>query len=267
MTDEPTATGPRPHLLDTRTPVDAVGVVLVLHGGGGRGTVPVSPTQLSVLRMVPIAKRAARIGHGRLAVLRLLNAVRGIGRDPLSNVCWALAEVRERFPDRPIALLGHSLGATVALSAAAEADVRGVIALAPWLSGSETASRLTGTPTLIVHGDQDRVSNPAAAQRLAADARRRGAPTSYVAVRGGEHTMLRHMRTFDLLAAHYARAVLDPQAQPGRSGIAELAWRARDEPGEYPPRRFRQAAAADRRAGQRRTGRRARRSGRARCGS
>ena len=53
------------------------GVVLVLHGGAGRGSRRVSPAQLSVLRMVPVAGRIARAGTGRLAVYRLLNSHRG----------------------------------------------------------------------------------------------------------------------------------------------------------------------------------------------
>jgi hypothetical protein len=52
--------------------------VLVLHGGASRGDrMMVSPTQLSVVRIVPTAKAAARAGNGRLAVYRLLNTWRG----------------------------------------------------------------------------------------------------------------------------------------------------------------------------------------------
>jgi hypothetical protein len=65
-------------LIATSVPKDPEGVVLVLHGGGSRRRrMMVSPAQLSVLRMVPIARRAARAGKGRLAVYRLLNSVRG----------------------------------------------------------------------------------------------------------------------------------------------------------------------------------------------
>ena len=67
-----------PRLIDTRVPHRPEGVVLVLHGGANRpGNPMVSPTQLSVIRMVPVARRVARAGRGRLAVLRLLNSVRG----------------------------------------------------------------------------------------------------------------------------------------------------------------------------------------------
>ncbi|MCW2761098.1 MAG: alpha/beta hydrolase, partial [Marmoricola sp.] len=47
-------------LIPTHVPRNAEGLVLVLHGGGSRrDSTMVSPTQLSVLRMVPIAHRVA----------------------------------------------------------------------------------------------------------------------------------------------------------------------------------------------------------------
>jgi hypothetical protein len=46
---------PEPTLAASRTPSNPAGVVLVLRGGGERGRVPVNPTQLSLLRMVPVA--------------------------------------------------------------------------------------------------------------------------------------------------------------------------------------------------------------------
>jgi hypothetical protein len=54
-------------LVEVTSPRNPEAVVLVLHGGAGRGVVHVSPTQLSVLRMIPTARRVARAGRGRLA--------------------------------------------------------------------------------------------------------------------------------------------------------------------------------------------------------
>lgn len=117
MTSSRTDPQPAPRLIATRQPANPRGIALVLHGGGGGGATPVSPRQLSVLRMVPIAARLARAGHGELAVLRLLNAVRGSGSDPLSNIRWALSEVRDRCPGAHVYLVGRSLGGSVALAA------------------------------------------------------------------------------------------------------------------------------------------------------
>src|SRR4051812_22382958 len=98
-------------LIATREPKQADAAVVVLHGGASRGEqMMVSPTQLSVLRMVPIAKRVARAGRGRLATYRLLNSYRGwdTHHTPVSDARWALEQVQERYGDVPVCLVGHS---------------------------------------------------------------------------------------------------------------------------------------------------------------
>jgi len=125
-----------PRLIDTVTPDDPSAVVLVLHGGADRQDSPgVSPTQLSVLRMIPVAKAVARAGRGRLAVHRLLNTRRGwdTHHTPVDDVAWALEQVRERYGDRPVGLVGHSLGGRAALLAGGLDCVRSVVALTPWI--------------------------------------------------------------------------------------------------------------------------------------
>src|SRR4051794_19356475 len=104
----------QPRLIDVRVPDRPRGVVLVLHGGASRrANMRVSPTQLSVLRMIPIARRIARAGQGELAVFRLLNSVRGWGTShtPVHDARWALEQIADRFAERlPVCVVGHSLG-------------------------------------------------------------------------------------------------------------------------------------------------------------
>ena len=107
-------------LITTRAPRNPEGLVLVLHGGASRRDRPeVSPTQLSVLRMIPIAQRIARAGRGRLAVVRLLNSVRGwdTRHTPVEDVRWALEQLRSEYDGLPTCLVGHSLGGRAALLA------------------------------------------------------------------------------------------------------------------------------------------------------
>lgn len=188
--------------------------MLVLHGGAHRPGKPmVSPTQLSVLRMIPVAARIARAGGGRLAVLRLLNSARGWDpeRTPVADVRWALARLRDRFGDGlPAALVGHSLGGRAALLAGGEAGVRGVVALNPWVYPSDIAN-LTGRRVLIVHGTEDRIADPA---RSASLARRLGRHTDveYVEVPGARHGMLRHGAVFERAAADFVTETLSRPA-------------------------------------------------------
>ena len=161
-------------LIETQSPTSPRGLVVVLHGGASRpGSPAVSTTQLSVLRMVPIAGRIARAGAD-LAVLRLLNSHRGWDstHTPLDDVDWALTELQQRYGALPTCLVGHSLGGRAALLAGGHDHVRSVVALNPWVYPDDDAD-LTGRRVLIVHGTDDRVALP---QRSRAVAQESGAP-------------------------------------------------------------------------------------------
>ncbi len=164
----------------------------------------VSPSQLSVLRMIPVARAVARAGHRRLAVVRLLNSFRGWDSDhtPIQDVDWALGQLAERFgAAMPVCLVGHSLGGRAALCSADRSQVRGVVALAPWVYASDADEAVADTPIVIIHGDEDRVAAPDRSRRVAESLRRR-TQVAYITVEGGKHAMLSHRRDFDTLAAH-----------------------------------------------------------------
>ncbi len=210
-----------PRLIEVAGPDRPAGSVLVLHGGASRrGQMMVSPTQLSVLRMVPIARRVARAGRGRLAVFRLLNSVRGwdTHHTPVRDAAWALEQIAERYGERlPTCLVGHSLGGRAALFTADRPEVRSAVALAPWVQPTDAPGGLSGRRILIVHGTQDRI---ASAERSATLARAlaRQADVAYVSVEGGKHAMLARHDLFDGLAADFAAATL-----LGGSGSALIA--------------------------------------------
>ncbi len=191
-------------LIETRTPADPAGVVLVLHGGANRpGNPMVSPTQLSVIRMIPIAKRIAQAGSGRLAVFRLLNTHRGWDSHttPVHDVRWAIGQVHERYDAAPIALVGHSLGGRAAIMAGNHPDVRVVVALNPWVYPQDD-NNLSGRQVLVVHGTEDRIAVPQRARHVA-DRLARRADVEFRTVEGGKHAMLRHGREFERAAADF----------------------------------------------------------------
>ena len=204
----------QPRLIDVATPRAPEAAVLVLHGGASRGpNMMVSPTQLSVLRMIPIAKRIARAGRKRLAVYRLLNSKRGwdASHTPVRDAWWALDQIAERHGHTlPTCLVGHSLGGRAAIFAATRPEVRSAVALAPWIAPLDRPAGLEGKAFLFVHGTDDRVASPA---RAAALAQRLAAVTSVelVSVQGGKHAMLRHHDEFSRPAADFAvRTLLGP---------------------------------------------------------
>jgi pimeloyl-ACP methyl ester carboxylesterase len=209
-------------LVPVRTPRDLEGVVVVLHGGASRGErAMVSPTQLSVLRMVPVARRIARTGRSRLAVHRLLNSHRGWDSQttPVMDLTWALDRVAEQHGDVPVALVGHSLGGRAALLGGDAHQVRSVVALNPWVLPSDRVD-LSGRQVLVVHGTDDRIALPSRSAELA---RRLGrdASVGYVSVPGGRHAMLRHGRTFEAYAADFVTATL-LGAEPRTRAVAEV---------------------------------------------
>jgi alpha-beta hydrolase superfamily lysophospholipase len=175
----------------------------------------VSPAQLSVLRMIPVASRVVRRSGRRLAVLRLLNATRGWDTEhtPVQDVEWALDQIARRFgPEEPVCLVGHSLGGRAALLAAGQPTVAGVIALAPWVYPTDVVAGVEGTPIVIVHGDADRIASPARSKQVA-EALGRQTEVAYVSVKGGTHAMLRRLDTFDGLAAECAAWMLLGQVE------------------------------------------------------
>jgi len=170
----------------------------------------VSPTQLSVLRMIPVARRVARAGRGRLAVFRLLNSVRGwdAHHTPVRDTEWALAEIAGRLgTTMPTCLVGHSLGGRAAMLAAGRVEGRSAGALAPWVLPSVAPPGLGDQRILIVHGDRDRIASHSRSVALARELGRRAA-VGYVTVAGGSHSMLRHHAIFDGLAAGFAATTL-----------------------------------------------------------
>jgi len=200
---------PTPRLLPVVEPADPAGVVLVLHGGASRGVRrPVSTGQLSVVRMVPTARTVARVGRGRLAVYRLLNAWRGWddAHTPVADCDWAIARLRETYADQPVGLVGHSLGGRAALLSGDNPAVRSVVALNPWVYPTDDAD-LSGRRVLFVHGQQDRIASPARSELVARQLARR-TQVGFIWIPDGKHAMLRHGQSFDRYAAEFTAAVL-----------------------------------------------------------
>lgn len=136
-------------------------VVLVLHGGAEHGQRPVRPWRLAYLRMVPLVRAAHRAGAG-MEVRLLRNRVRGWNepaRDPVADARLALDAIRQRHPDTPVLLIGHSMGGRVALRVADDPQVTAVCALAPWTPKAEPVEPVSGRVVVLAHGERDRITS------------------------------------------------------------------------------------------------------------
>ena len=179
-------------------------LVLVLHGGKEASHEPVRRHQLAYQRMLPLARGVRRRTGTEVWLLR--NRFRGWNEPdlhPVSDARWALAEAARRHPGVLIVVVGHSLGGRVALRVADAEGVVGVCALAPWTKSSDPVDQLDGRSVLLVHGDQDRITSPAASADYA---KRAGARLEVV--RGSGHAMLRHHRAWDQLVQRFVRALV-----------------------------------------------------------
>ncbi|WP_299165418.1 alpha/beta hydrolase [uncultured Arthrobacter sp.] len=183
------------------------GVVLVLHGGRANSFEPVRSRHLSPARMVPIARLLHSWGSpAGLETWSLRNRVRGWNGEhmsPLHDARWALEQIRERSPDLPVYLLGHSMGGLTALCVADDPQVRAVVALAPWVDSTTPVQQVAGRRVLIVHGDADRWTSPRQSLRYA----QRIAPIAddvrYVTLAGAGHFMFTKLPLWHELSASY----------------------------------------------------------------
>ncbi|MEU0162066.1 alpha/beta hydrolase [Streptomyces sp. NPDC006261] len=208
--------------MDRRPPSAAV---LVLHGGHENGTEPPPPGLLNLpgVRMRPFVRalrRATRAPQDGTEIL--VRQVRythrgwnGTRADALRDALAALDALREEAGDVPVVLLGHSMGARAALLAAGHPLVRGVVGLAPWCPPGDPVTQLAGRDIVLVHSSRDRITSPQATQSLTTRARRAGARTCMVTVRGGDHAMIRRAPAWHRLTTGLVTGLLGTGSLPG----------------------------------------------------
>ncbi|WP_329456647.1 alpha/beta fold hydrolase [Streptomyces sp. NBC_01497] len=184
-----------PALAVVRAPAQVTSAVLVLHGGRAVDPSPARARHLASLRMRPFLRALARgLPPDGVLLGRVRYRRRGWNEDaadPLRDTLAALDElVRRHGHDVRVVLVGHSMGGRAALRAAGHPAVHAVVALAPWCPPGEPVRQLAGVKVLFAHGDQDRVTDPAASLGMALKARADGGETAALVLDGAGHAML-----------------------------------------------------------------------------
>jgi len=191
---------------------DPLAIALVLHGGRATSSSAVRANQLAVVRMAPFSASLRRAGSGRgLAVARMRYLVRGwngAAQAPVADVRWVLDRLADRYPDVPVALVGHSMGGRAAVYAAGHPSVTTVVGLAPWIEASDPYRFVEGRHVLVVHGDSDRITSARASAAWTRRAAVVAASAAYVAVRGDGHAMVRRPRLWHGLATGFVLAAM-----------------------------------------------------------
>lgn len=204
--------GHRPVLELSRPVQEPRAAVLLLHGGREFGTAAPPAWNLPDVRL-RLFERAIRRSTSRDAVLmaRVRYRVRGWNgerADAARDAQRALDELELLTGGAPTVLVGHSMGARAALRAAGSPQVRGVVGLAPWCPAGEPVAHLRGRRVVLLHGDQDRTTDPRSSQDFAARAGAAGAEAATVLMRGGDHAMLRRAAAWHDLTGRVVAGLL-----------------------------------------------------------
>lgn len=215
-------------------PASAGAVALLLHGGAIEGRQANRPWSYNVARIFPIARTVAKANAPwPLAVARLRFRWRGWNgdeRSPVADALWGLEQVRSRYPGRPIALVGHSMGGRTALYVADEPDVRLFVGISPWIEAGDPLPTKPDLTTVLVHGDRDIICPLWASRETVEKLRADGHGAALIRVARSDHAMLVRARLWSRLVTDVVVAGLSddlggatpPWPDPARS-IAERA--------------------------------------------
>ncbi len=202
-------------LIVSQLPVNARGLVLMLHGGAEQGPQEIDGRSLAYRRTRwmrdAISGRLAASGVG-VALLRFTvkGWESGAGApSPVRDARAALDRLRGEHADLPVVLLGHSMGARTAVWVADDPSVVGVVGLAPWLPPDDPVAQLAGKQLVAAHGHRDRITNARATERYVRRAAAVAQSARFVDMGGLGHYMLTGVRRWNATAATEAIGLLD----------------------------------------------------------
>lgn len=200
-----------PTLTTYAAPGSTRAVVLLLHGGKPRSRQPVDGRSASWRRSEWMARSITAQAHAAdtsVCLLRYRERGWNGGRHRIDDTRWALDEVRTEHGDVPVVLLGHSMGARVAVHAADDPSVVGVVGLAPWWSADDPISTLPGRALVAAHGRRDRITSFAETSRYIERAKGIATAVEFVDMGALGHYMLTDVDAWNTVAATSALQLL-----------------------------------------------------------
>jgi len=127
---------------------------------------------------------------------------------------WAADEVVRRYGDVPVALVGVDMGGRAALHAGGHDAVNSVVAIAPWLPEEDVAAspepvkQLVGRRVLLVHGTNDRRTDPELSFRLASRAKKANREVCRFEVHSDGHGLHQYRSEVQALAEDFVMGAL-----------------------------------------------------------
>jgi predicted esterase len=192
-------------------------MVLLLHGGKPHSRQPIDGRSASWRRALWLQRSiAARSHEAGIGVWLLRYRHRGWngGANPTDDARWALDRLREAHGDLPVVLLGHSMGARVAVHVADDPSVVGVVGLAPWWSADDPVATLAGRALRAAHGRRDRITSFRETTRYVDRARTVAASVELHDLGGLGHYMLVGSREWHDVALSSVLEVIAAQVPP-----------------------------------------------------
>ena len=200
-----------PHLTRYHPAARPRAVVLMLHGGKDRGQEVVDGRSLSWRRSAMMQREVARpFQQAGVGVWLLRFGRRGWngGPDPIADARSALERIRGELGETPVCLLGHSMGARTAVHVADDADVRGVVALAPWFPPGESVAALRDRRLYAAHGSRDRITSARATRAYVTRAAEVATAAEFIDMGPLGHYLLRGRREWNQVAVELSLRVL-----------------------------------------------------------